>query len=61
MQGWLDVWVPQSVKAARELQPIWSQPHEKVITFAESWDAAVDGFRTLLSDLQLSEPKGLEL
>jgi len=61
MQGWLDVWVPQSVKAARELQPIWSQPHEKVITFAESWEAAVDGFKTLLSDLQLSEPKGLEL
>jgi propane monooxygenase small subunit len=61
MQGWMDVWVPQSVKAARELQPIWSQPTEKVITFAESWDAAVEGFRTLLSDLQLSEPKGLEL
>ena len=59
MQAWLDAWVPVSVRAARELQPIWSQPHEKVVTFAESWDAAVDGFNTLVSDLHLSVPKGL--
>jgi propane monooxygenase small subunit len=59
LQGWLDAWVPGSVRAAHELQPIWSQPHEKVVSFAESWDAAVDGFRALLSDLHLSEPKGL--
>ncbi|MCU1683583.1 MAG: methane/phenol/toluene hydroxylase [Amycolatopsis sp.] len=61
MQGWMDTWVPISVQAARELQPIWSQPHEKVVTFAESWEAALTGFRTLLSDLNLSEPKGLDL
>ncbi len=59
LQGWLDKWVPASVQAAHELQPIWSQPQDKVITFAESWDAAVDGLRTVLSDLNLSEPKGL--
>src|SRR4030081_37018 len=42
LQDWLEAWVPASVRAAHELQPIWSQPHEKVISFAESWDAAVD-------------------
>jgi propane monooxygenase small subunit len=59
MEGWLEKWVPVSMQAARTLQPIWSQPHEKVITFADSWDAAVDGLRTTLSELKLGEPKGL--
>ncbi|HWG22612.1 aromatic/alkene monooxygenase hydroxylase subunit beta [Actinospica sp.] len=59
LQGWLENWVPLSVRAAHELQPIWSQPHEKVVTFADSWAGAVSGFRSLLSDLNLSEPKGL--
>ncbi|GAA3565567.1 toluene hydroxylase [Amycolatopsis ultiminotia] len=57
--GWLDKWVPVAAHAARELQPIWSQPQEKVVTFAESWDASVNGLRTLLSELSLDEPKGL--
>jgi propane monooxygenase small subunit len=59
LQGWLEAWAPLSVRAAHELQPIWSQPQEKVITFADSYDAAVTGLRSLLSDLNLSEPKGL--
>ncbi|SFE91036.1 propane monooxygenase small subunit [Actinacidiphila alni] len=59
LQGWLDKWVPSSVRAAHELQPIWSQPQDRVVTFADSWAHAVSGFRGLLSDLDLSEPKGL--
>lgn len=61
LQGWLDKWVPVSVQAARELQPLWSQPNEKVVSFAESWATTTDGFRSLLSDLNLAEPKGLSL
>jgi propane monooxygenase small subunit len=60
LQGWLDTWVPVSVKAAHELQPIWSQPGEKTITFADSWAAATDDFNTLIAELGLTAPKELE-
>lgn len=59
LQGWLETWVPLSIHAAQELQPIWSQPQERAVTFADSFEAAVVGLRTLLSDLNLPEPKGL--
>ena len=32
--GWLAMWVPRCLDAAHALQPIWSQPAEKVVTFA---------------------------
>ncbi|HEY0451412.1 aromatic/alkene monooxygenase hydroxylase subunit beta [Actinophytocola sp.] len=60
LQGWLDRWVPVSVRAAQELQPIWSQPAEKVVSFADSWTAARSSFSTLLGELGLSEPKELQ-
>jgi propane 2-monooxygenase small subunit len=60
MQEWLDTWVPMSVRAARELQPIWSQPTERAITFAESWTAATDDFRTLIAEFGLTAGKELD-
>lgn len=60
MNEWLAAWVPQSLRAARELQPLWSQPHEKVITFAASLESAKDTFRAALADLGLDIPKELE-
>jgi propane monooxygenase small subunit len=59
LEGWLERWVPLSVKAAHELQPVWSQPHERTVTFADSWAHAVSGFSALLAELELSEPKGV--
>jgi propane monooxygenase small subunit len=59
LTSWLEKWVPVAANAAKTLQPIWSQPHEKVVTFADSWDASVTGLRTLLDELSLDEPKGL--
>ena len=59
MQGWLEKWIPQSLTAARALQPIWSQPLEKIITFQTSLDQSKDALRALLSDLGLTEPKEL--
>lgn len=56
---WLVRWVPISLQAARTLQPIWSQPHEKTVTFEASLAAAKDDLRALLSDLDLPEPKEL--
>ncbi|MFC5261000.1 aromatic/alkene monooxygenase hydroxylase subunit beta [Kribbella qitaiheensis] len=57
---WLSTWVPQSLRAAHELQPIWSQPNEKVVTFADSLDAAKATFRSVLADLDLEAPKELD-
>jgi propane monooxygenase small subunit len=59
LQGWLDKWVPASVQAAHELQPIWSQPREKAITFADSWAAATEDFKTLIAEFGLTAPKEL--
>jgi propane monooxygenase small subunit len=59
LQGWLDKWTPLSVRAAHELQPIWSQPAERSITFAESWAAATDDFKTLIAEFGLTAPKEL--
>ncbi|MEO6702298.1 MAG: aromatic/alkene monooxygenase hydroxylase subunit beta [Jatrophihabitantaceae bacterium] len=57
MQSWLDKWVPVSRKAAFELQPIWSQPSERTITFAESFAAASADFEHLIADFGLNSVK----
>ncbi|TMR95717.1 aromatic/alkene monooxygenase hydroxylase subunit beta [Nonomuraea basaltis] len=57
MQGWLDKWVPVSRRAAYELQPIWSQPADRVVTFADSYSAATADFQTLITDLGLVAAK----
>ncbi len=59
MQGWLAQWIPVSLHAAQELQPIWSQPLERVVPFSESFAAAKNDLRQILSDLDLQEPKEL--
>ena len=59
MNEWMAKWVPLCLAAAHELQPIWSHPHEKVVTFSESLNAAKDTFRSVLSDIGLDVPKEL--
>ena len=59
LRGWLETWVPLCRDAAYELQPIWSQPQEKVVTFNESFGAAREGFVKVLAELGLDEPKEL--
>lgn len=59
MNEWMAKWVPLCLAAAHELQPIWSQPHEKVITFSESLNAAKDSFRIVLAEIGLDVPKEL--
>lgn len=59
-EGWLATWVPKAVAAAHALQPIWSQPAEKTVTFAESLHAAKDKFRQLLDEIGLDTPKELD-
>ena len=59
MQSWLKAWTPTSVAAARGLQPIWSQPGEKVIRFEESLDHSRQRFEEVLTELKL-DPKELD-
>lgn len=58
--SWLSVWVPKCLAAANALQPIWSQPADKVRTFAESLDAAKEKFSQLLEEIGLDIPKELD-
>ncbi len=53
MQGWLNEWAPKSIAAARDLQPIWSQPGEKVIRFEQSFEHARARFDERLTELNL--------
>jgi propane 2-monooxygenase small subunit len=53
MQSWLDKWTPFSVAAGRAMQPIWSQPGEKVIRFDDSLEHAQRRFDELVGALNL--------
>ena len=57
MQGWLDEWVPVSLAAAQQLQPIWSEVSEKVVRFEDSLDASKQRMCDLLEDITLEAPK----
>jgi propane monooxygenase small subunit len=59
LQEWLAIWVPRSIEAGRQLQPVWSQVSEKVVTFEESLERTKDRFRELLDGLGLESPKEL--
>jgi propane 2-monooxygenase small subunit len=59
LQQWLAKWVPPSVTAARQLQPVWSQVSEKVVSFEDSFGRATLRFGELLDDLGLVSPKEL--
>ena len=54
MQSWLGAWTPVSVDAARKMQPIWSQPGEKVIRFEESLEHSRRRFDEVLAELNLN-------
>jgi propane monooxygenase small subunit len=59
MQEWLSTYTPQMVNAGRQLQPIWSQPSEKLVRFDDSLERSQARFEDLLSDLGLDTPKEL--
>jgi propane monooxygenase small subunit len=59
--GWLKKYVPLAVEAANQLQPIWSQPRVKVGSFLDSYAAAENRINTILAQIGLTLPKGVEL
>ena len=50
---------PRCLVAARELQPLWSQPDAKPPRFEDGLDRAKSRFSGILSDLGLNDPKEL--
>jgi propane monooxygenase small subunit len=57
MQQWLDEWIPVSLEAAQQLQPIWSQVAEKHVRFDDSLTRSKSRMADLLEDLTLDIPK----
>jgi propane 2-monooxygenase small subunit len=59
MEGWLIDYMPAAIAAGRNLQPIWSQPSEKVVRFEDSFDRSRERFEGVLGDIGISAPKGV--
>jgi propane monooxygenase small subunit len=59
LDAWLAKWVPTCAVAARQLQPVWSQVSEKVVSFEDSFGRAQVRFGDLLDELGLESPKEL--
>ena len=57
MQEWLQEWIPVSLEAGAQLQPIWSQLSEKVVRFDESLALSKARMADLLQDINLKTPK----
>ncbi|MEZ5932152.1 MAG: aromatic/alkene monooxygenase hydroxylase subunit beta [Alphaproteobacteria bacterium] len=55
--GWLKKHVALGRKAAKSLQPIWSQPHGKPIQFTDAQAQSEERLKTITSQLGLSLPK----
>jgi propane monooxygenase small subunit len=58
MQEWLERWLPVSAAAARQLQPVWSQVSEKVVSFEDAFGRSRLRFADLLDELGLESPEG---
>ncbi|NMO01416.1 toluene hydroxylase [Gordonia sp. TBRC 11910] len=56
---WMAEWVPRCLSAAQALQPIWSQPADKTVTFATSLDAAKARFAEVLKSIEVDVPEEL--
>ena len=61
MNQWLSTWTERCIKAARDLQPLWSQPDAKPPRFEDSLDRVKSRFTEILRQLGLDDPKELTL
>ncbi len=53
-QGWVKKHAALADKAAKQLQPIWSQAHAKPVSFAEAQAVSAERFAKILGELNLS-------
>lgn len=61
MAGWLEKWVPLAVAAIENLQPVWSQPRVKRISFADVYEQAKDRMNTALSEVGIELPESVKV
>lgn len=59
MNRWLATWTDRCLVAAREMQPLWSQPDAKPPRFEDSLDRVKSRFTGILTQLGLEAPKEL--
>ncbi|MDQ1661560.1 MAG: propane 2-monooxygenase small subunit [Blastococcus sp.] len=59
LDQWLSTWTARCITAAREMQPLWSQPDAKPPRFEDGLDRAKNRFSAILADLNLQIPKEL--
>ena len=57
---WFAKHVDLALAAANQLQPIWSQPRVKVVTFADSLERAKNRIKGIASELNLKVPASLK-
>jgi propane 2-monooxygenase small subunit len=53
-QGWVMKHAKLADAAAKQLQPIWSMPHSKPVSFEEARSVSEERFRKILGELNLS-------
>ena len=54
--GWLEKHLALARDASTNLQPLWSQPRVKAMTYAEAADRANNRFRTIVGEIGLQAP-----
>ncbi len=58
---WLNKYVPMAVSAMEQLQPLWSQPRVKHVSYVEVYEAAKHRLTVALSEAGISLPDEIQL
>jgi propane monooxygenase small subunit len=51
LHGWYDRHLPTALKAALDLQPIWSLPRANVAVFADAYSTALSGLHAIIQEI----------
>ena len=57
--GWMQSYGDLAVTAAKNLQPIWSLPHTKVVNFSDAFANAVDRMQNICNQVGLKLPASI--
>lgn len=59
--GWLNKYVPMAVAAMEQLQPLWSQPRVKHVSYVDAYEAAKNRLTVALSEASITLPDGIKI
>ena len=57
--SWLEKYGDLAVKAAKNLQPLWSMPHHKMVQFSDAFANAVSRMQNIATQVGLKQPKSI--